>query len=124
MAGGTTITTRFDPVAGEDYGLCTDCGVSLASEGEAHTHMSSTFHEAEAKGGSKGHRISILNPSRGTRVERGVRWIVEDAVRRAVEEIDDLVEQGHASTDEIREALRWYSDFSDAWDEYINEKEA
>ena len=120
----TAQTTRFDPVAGEAYGLCTDCGTTMGTEDDAREHMSTTFEAAKAVGGSKGHGIRITNPGRGARIEREVSSRVDDAIQRAMEDIDNLVELGDASVDEILEALTWHSDFQDAWVEYNNEKEA
>lgn len=115
------LTSKFDPIPGEDYGTCSTCGISVTTQADANSHMSETFEEAKAKGGSKGHGIRVTNPSRESRIEKEVRWLVEEALNRAMEEADDLVERGHASADEIREAFGWYSDFSDAWDEYLKE---
>ena len=120
----TAQTTRFDPVAGEPYGLCAECGMTMATEDDAREHMSTTFEAAKAKGGSKGHGVRITNPGRGARIEREVSSLVDDSIQRAMEDIDNLVERGDATTEEINEALRWYSDFHEAWDEYNNEKEA
>lgn len=108
----------FDPIEGADYGLCADCEMKLPTQEEARAHMSSTCEEANAKGISKGHRVRILNPDRASRIKSRVSSMVDDAIQDAMEEIYRLVERDQASTEEITEALRWHSDFAEAWEEY------
>lgn len=112
------LTSRFDPAPDSDYGVCVQCGTSMPTKDEANAHMSTTFEDAQAKGHTRGHGVQVLNPSRSARIEREVRRTVDRVIQRAMDDLDDLVIRRDASAEEIREALGWYSDFSDAWDEY------
>lgn len=110
----------FDPIEGADYGLCLNCGAKLVTETDASAHMHTTFEESK----DKGHRVRVLNPSRARRIESRVSSLIDNAIQDALEEFYRLVERYQVSTEEIAEALRWHSEFADAWQEYVEEASA
>ncbi|VXB23595.1 hypothetical protein [Citricoccus sp. K5] len=106
------MTDQFEPTPGQPYGKCNDCGAVIDSQADGRKHMSETFEQAKAEGRSKGHSISVLNPSREGRIQNAVDRIVQDAIDDALEDLEDL----DLDDDEIGEALVWHSSFRDAWD--------
>lgn len=114
----SNLTSRFDPAPDGDYGVCAQCGINLATQDEANAHMSATFEDAKAQGHSRGHGVQVLNPDRKARIEREVGGVVDRAIQRAMDDLDDLVSRRHVSAEEVRKALTWYTDFQEAWDEY------
>lgn len=114
-------TDRFDPSPDADYGKCNDCGINLATEPDAKAHMRTTMEEAQSKGASRSHRVSVLNPGREQRITTEVDCLVDDAIQDAMEQLDRLVDRGDASEAEITAALKWHSDFANSWEEYIQE---
>jgi hypothetical protein len=113
-----SLTNKFDPKEGVDYGRCNDCDAKLPTNEESSNHMSETFKDG------KSHSVRVLNPDRHERIQREVDDEVSDAVQRAMEELDGLVERGDASAEEIFQALGWHSDFADAWQAYVEEMAA
>lgn len=113
------ITSRFDPEPDAQYAKCKTCGIDLPTVEESNIHGNATAHEAFAKGSSGGgHSIRILNPSRARRIGRAVNGIVDEVIDDAMSKLEDLVYRKHITEAEAVEAIRPYSDFADAWDEY------
>ena len=83
--------------------------------------MSETHEEARKNGGNRGHTISITNPGRTGRVHSETSRIVESAMEDAMSDLQRLVDDGHATGAEIRESMWMYSDFKDAWDEWVED---
>ena len=109
--------SRFDPKSGEPYARCRDCSVVAENQADARQHM----NETHGSKGNSSHSMSITNPTRPERIESGVRLKVDHAISEAMDDLDRLVARGETTDDEIKEALRWYPDFADAWDEFVKE---
>ena len=115
----STITDRFDPELDAQYAKCNTCGIDLPTVEESSIHGNATAHESFAKGSKGGgHTIRILNPSRESRIRRAVMGIVDEVIDDAMSKLEDLVYRKHITEAEAVEAIRPYSDFADAWDEY------
>lgn len=52
-----------------------------------------------------------------------VNYLVEDATDRFCSKLDDEIEGGNITAEQAKEALRFYSDFSDAWDDWCKDAE-
>ena len=115
-------STRFDPDPDAIYGKCLTCGQEQATEADSKHHMSATHEEARKNGGTSGHKISISNPSRPYRVSAHTSSIVDDALDRAMSDMQRIVDNDDATSDEIRDSLWMYSDFQEAWDEWNAEE--
>lgn len=108
-------TDRFDPTPDLPYGSCVTCGITLEAREDAQSHMKETL--VAGKMPRRSHTTRSMNPTREDRIEREVRFIVEDAIQDAIDEIERLVEQGHITRDEATKALRDVpGDFTDAWE--------
>lgn len=108
---------KFDPVEGEPYGRCLDCGEACVTKDAASEHMSQTRPES----GGSSHRISVTNPDRAQRIQNEIDDEVETAVEDAIDVLRRLVESGDATPEEISEALTWHSEFAEAWDTEMNQ---
>ena len=111
------MSSRFDPIPGQPYGECTDCGVALQTQEEGREHMAATFSEA---GQGPSHRIRITNPPRADRVRTAVNCAIDDAISEAMEDIHRIVERDGATPDELATALAAYPDFADAYAEWVS----
>jgi hypothetical protein len=110
--------SRFDQDPAANYGMCTTCEIDIPTEQDGEAHMSETMKVAKDK---RSHSIRVLNPSREHRIESAVEDIIDAAISTAMEEIDDLVQDGSFTEEEATEALRYQGKFSDAWEEYLAE---
>jgi hypothetical protein len=115
------LTDRFNQEIGPGYGACGTCGIDLQTEVDANEHMSATFKDTKAQGGSSGHGVQVLNPTRERRISTEVGSAVADAIEGALDEMDRLVDSNQLTKEEITEALRGYPDFADAWEDRNNE---
>jgi len=109
--------SRFDPIPGQPYGECTNCGISLATQEEGREHMSATRPEA---GQGSSHRIRITNQTREDRIRSAVAWVVDDAITESMEDLHRLVERDGATPEELTAALGAHPDFADAYDEWVS----
>lgn len=105
-------TGRFDPREGEDYGVCTDCGLKLATWDDAQQHMIAT---TPPTGGS--HTVSGTNPTRESRIRSRVADAIEDAIRDALDDLQGDVDRGDLTEEEVATALTGWPEFAEAWDE-------
>ncbi len=112
---------RFDQVQGEPYGACRDCDGVFSTKEEAHQHMSQTHELARQAGGNAGHSVSIRNPERPERIRRGIGSIVSDVMNDFCNQVDDLINDGHVTEEEATEAMRFYPDFQEAWENWLAE---
>lgn len=103
--------SRFDQDPSQPYGHCVTCEITLATQQDANAHMSETFD------GGKSHTTRATNLTRQQHIERAVGFEVEAAISDAIESLGRLVDRGDATSDEIGQALRLYSDFGGAWEE-------
>lgn len=105
---------RFDPREGEPHGRCVTCGIVLATEDDAAAHRTETFDTSTNR---RSHTTSSTNPTRAQRIQSHVDSAVESAISDALDDLQGDIDSGHLTEDEIAEALRWHSDFADAWKE-------
>lgn len=103
------MTDRFDPVPDVPHGTCRDCDVTTATNEDTSRHLRDS-----------GHAMWITNPDRERRIRSAVNRVVTYAIDGALEDLWPLLDMG-ATEDEIAEALHWYSDFSEAWQEARDE---
>lgn len=108
--------SRFDAREGEEYGVCVDCGVALATEDDARQHRIDTMPE-----GGRSHRTRGTNPTRAQRIQSFVDGVVENAIQQALDEVRSCINRGDLTADEATEALNWHSAFADAWDREADE---
>lgn len=107
----------FDPVEGVDYGLCTECGAEMKTFEDARSHQFKTLNESEGVN-RKSHSIRVLNAPREIRIKSKIMEMVGDALDNLNIDLEDLVNDGHLTEDEITEALRGCDSPSDSWDIY------
>lgn len=105
------------------YGKCIDCGVTLQTEEVSRQHHMDTLPErADENGRSSSHSTRVLNPPREDKLAAHIARIVEDALDKANEDLEELEDlDGGYTVEEITEALRHHGEFHDAWKEYCNE---
>ena len=115
-------TKRFDQDPDSIYGRCLTCGEEQATEADSKHHMSETHEEARKNGGTKGHTISISNPSRTYRVSAHTSSVVDEALDGAMRDMQRLVDNDDATVDEIRDSLWMHGDFQEAWDDWNAEE--
>lgn len=106
-----------------NYAKCTTCGIDLATPADAEQHRHETFEAARNTPGAetRGHATRVVNPTPEEVAAGRVRQVVEDALHEAMGRLDDLVDSGIVTTAQVTEELRWFSDFSDEWDEWLQE---
>lgn len=107
------MTGKYDQIEGVPYGHCADCGIELATDEDGAAHRAETMGPS---GHGPSHRTRAENAPRAERVQRMVDHTVYDAIEEALDKIREEIDRGDVTTEEVREALRWHSDFSDAWD--------
>lgn len=112
----TELNDRNDPRPGEPYGSCETCGITLPDKKQADDHMSATF-ATSSSAQMHSHTINVTNPERMTRVANQIGCIVSDAIESALDQINQAVRRGDMSKEETHDALRFYGDFRDAWDD-------
>lgn len=105
--------SRYDQRQDEKYGVCETCKVDLSTEGEADAHMKET---GAASASRRSHTVRVTNPTREMRIQAMVDDVVQDAIEEALETLRDSQSRGDVTSDEITEALKWHSDFSDEWE--------
>ncbi|WP_424462988.1 hypothetical protein [Pseudoclavibacter helvolus] len=109
-------TTKFDPVEGKDYSVCSTCGETFATEALSDEHLRLTGPRTNP-GVSRSHSVSIRNPSRENRIRNRLDDIVDEAVREATGQFWDLVNADHVTAEEVTKALVFHDDFGDTWRE-------
>lgn len=114
-------STRFDQDPDAIYGRCLTCGEEQPTEADSKHHMSQTHEEAMENGRNRSHSISVYNPSRQYRIEAHASSIVDEALDRAMRDLQRVVDNGDATEDEIRDSLWLYSDFQEEWDSWNSE---
>jgi hypothetical protein len=108
-----TTTSKFEPEEGAAYGKCETCGEEIPTQADYRVHQDTVM--AANKG--QGHRVLLLNQTREQRILNAARDLVDEAVRTAVDELDELVVDDHITREEATEAIRQFSDFADHWRE-------
>lgn len=103
---------RFDPDPAAPYGRCLGCGVVVASEGDASTHL------LAGAGAGGGHGVRVENPSRQRRIELEVDRLLDDALQGLFSRVDDLVARGDVTEAEASGAFSRHPDIAEAWEEY------
>lgn len=103
------------------YARCLTCDLVLPTPDEARQHSQDSMEPVTGEGSviARGHSYRIVNPTPEERAASQVRREVEDAVLRCMEDLDTMVYRGRLTVDQVREGLRDYPDFRDAWDEYV-----
>lgn len=104
----------------EIYGTCVTCGIDLPSPEDSRRHLDETMPD---DGGSS-HTTRVLNPTPKERARSEVQWIVADALEEACEELDNLVERGEFTEEQVADALRGLPDAFDAWENHCAEAKA
>lgn len=102
-------STRFDPLPGEAYGSCVDCGISLATSDDADAHRRESYRNGSS------HTTRGTNPDRERRIQSHVNDVVSMAIADALDDLQGDIDNGHITEEEMVDALRWHSDFADAW---------
>ena len=108
----------------ETYAVCVTCDAELPTAEAVNEHHASTMAPVHDEPGaiSRGHTTRVINPTDEERAEWAARSIVGGAVSsamdRAFEEIDRAIERGRITEQAATDALSWYPDFEDAWDEW------
>lgn len=96
------MSSRFDPLPNEPYGVCTDCGIELRTKDRADEHMSNSSAHII---GSKSHTVRVTNPDRAARILDQIRSEILDALSDAEDRIQDLVHDDEITLDEARSAV-------------------
>lgn len=114
-------TSRYNPVQGLPYGTCRTCQTDFETKEMAEAHMSQTHDEARKNGGTRGHTISVTNPERPERIRGAVSVHVESAMDSFCQNIDDIVQAGYATEEELTKAMAFWPDFQEAWENWVAE---
>ena len=112
----------FDTEEGVNYGKCLSCGIDVETAEQGRQHQLETLNESE-EANRKSHSIRILNMPREARIKSKIMDMVGDALDNLNIDLEDLVNDGHLTEDEITEALRGCDSPSDSWDIYKQESE-
>ena len=108
------MSNLFDPIPGEDYGVCGTCNKAMPTESDTVQHWASPE--------GKGHVISVTNMPRSERIRRHIQVGADDAMSRFYSEIDDYIARGHLTEEEAVSAMKSaFVDVADGWEEYSNE---
>lgn len=110
-------------MAGTHYAECTNCDETFADREAARAHASATLAATGVPGiAARGHAYRVVNPTPEEQAASRARYTVdraiEDAQQSAFEDLDRAIRRGNVTEESITDALRWYSDFADAWDEW------
>lgn len=97
------MSSRFDPLPNEPYGVCTDCDIELETKDRADEHMSNSSAHII---GSKSHTMRVTNPDRAARILNQIRSEILDALSDAEDRIQDLVDDDEITLAEAQEAVR------------------
>ena len=108
--------------AGTHYAECRDCDAILADKDAVSAHAKETMTPTGQPGvTARSHGWRVVTPTPEEVTQRRISNLVGNAIEDAmIEAIDDLrrsVDRGDITEDEVREGLRHYPDFRDAWDE-------
>lgn len=106
------MTGKYDQIEGVPYGRCVDCGIELATDADGIAHRAATMGPS---GQGPSHSTRAENAPRAQRIQQMVDHTVYDAIEEALDKLRDEIDRGDVTADEVREALRWHSDFGDAW---------
>lgn len=107
----------FDPKEGVNYGKCLSCGIRVETFEQGRQHQLETLEESE-EANRKSHSIQVLNAPRELRIKRKIMEMVDDALDNLNIDLEDLVNDGHLTEEEVTEALRGCDSPSDKWDIY------
>lgn len=105
---------RFEPREDENYGKCLSCGIDIVTVEDSVEHMNSTMKDSPT--GS--HSVSVINPTRLSRVQNGIDSVLDDALTRAAEEVDRMIDNNDITMEEADKAAANWPDFADFWDEW------
>ncbi|WP_402465690.1 hypothetical protein [Isoptericola aurantiacus] len=110
-------------MSADHYAECITCGVTLQTPADRDAHLRDTFTAAKEKDGyaAKSHAARTVNPTPEEIAESDVRRKVESALDDCMDSLDRLVYRDRVTPEQVREALRWFPDFANAWDEYTAE---
>ena len=107
---------HFDQVEGSNYGNCLGCETTFATQELMYKHLSDTYDKSK----NSGHRARVTNPTRAERIEQQACAIVEEAIDKMLDEIDQLVLDEAITEEEAKEALRTQTvDLSQEYSDYI-----
>lgn len=108
------------------YAECVDCDAQFADADAAAAHRRETFEASRQEAGSlevgvSSHTTTVVNPTPEEKAESKIRsivhWAVEDAITDAIDSLLTEVNRESITEDQVREHLRAFPDFLDAWDE-------
>lgn len=123
----TIVTTQPETIEDEyseqPYAKCVDCDKEIANRDEMNEHFKETQPEVMLVG-SKSHAIRVVNPTRAEKARNRIEDVVQGVLDDAMDEIESLLFRKEATREDIKEALAWHSDFADAWETYIRERDA
>ncbi|MCT1835020.1 hypothetical protein M3D63_09580 [Kocuria palustris] len=130
----TTLTVLFEPDPDQPYGRCQDCAATFQDRAQLQEHLDATYRARSEK---HSHKIWISNPSRLERIERRVHRLIETAMRAHIRELDidthefeifeddfetevfdqldAIVDDGHATEYEIKAALSSQNTLQETW---------
>lgn len=100
---------------------CNDCPSTFEDREGMERHMSETM----PKDGGQSHRISGGMPPGPTRSdeEREVARVMEEALDRALEDLQRFVDKGTVTEEQVTAMLSSWPDFQEAWENYLAENE-
>lgn len=104
------------------HSKCVTCGEFLATPEDAANHRQQTFGERKNEQGySASHQTRTINPTEDEQLAAKIHRIIDNAIEEAVDEIGEILYNNKDSHKVINDAMKGYSDFEEAWEEYIND---
>lgn len=111
-------------VGAATYAQCVTCGIDLPTPAIRDAHTRETFNASPGPL-HRSHSTQTVNPTPEEAERSRLRYIVADAVDRAVgdfiERVERAVDRGEITAEQVAEELRSYPDFADGWDEFMAE---
>lgn len=109
-------TTFPETVFSEDkpHATCLTCEQNLVTPADLTAHL----RETSKPDGGRSHRARILRLTRSQEVDSIVGREVSDAIDEFCENIARRIQCKQISEQEVTQAIRFYSDFADGWEEW------
>lgn len=107
----------FDPFPGVGHLLCDDCHEVFDTQNQALVHVA---RSADPEGKVPPHFVSIVNPPREERISGRVDELVESALHKLAQDLYSLVEDRHATVEEVGTAVINHIGVYGAWARYAD----
>lgn len=111
---------RFEPLPDAAYATCRECDFDAQTKESASEHMETTRKESPSR---RSHSMLITNPTRPERIRSAIDRLVNAALTKAYDDIDEMIRRGDLTTEEATQALGLYPDFQEGWENWLEESD-